>query len=395
MASMNDQVLPMDVQNESAHLSTLGMNLTTNRTIFGDTGGAFNGNICQTQSGYDGLSNYGLIVEVYITSFFILFGFVGNTLTFIVLKRHKQTTTIFLMQALATMDTIYLVTCVFLQVYEGVYYYSGWFMRSSGFYPYLEVYLYPVARMAQMSAEYVVVLVTIERFVAVCIPTRVHLISTLPRMKIALACLICMSVLYNVPFLFEVNTFESYDPCRKVYIVNMDYTALYLNTNYHLYYRCILQILLRWIVPLSVLLVLNTKLILTLRGAWVHMVKMGGNRKQRDGDSNTITLMLVIVVIVFIICQTPYLTLVFAETLMTYVASFREYYRKTHLAWMRYLFLCNLLLTINSSINFIIYCLCGIKFRRVLISLLCSSDRNKKNQQNAETTRNTLLTTNV
>ena len=383
----------MDAQNESAHLSTLGMNLTTNLTIFGDTGGAFNGNSCQTQSSYDAFSSYGLIVEVYITSIFILFGFVGNTLTFMVLKRDKQTTTTFLMQALATMDIIYLATCVFLQVYEGLHYFSGWFTPSSGFYPYLEVYLYPVARIAQMSAEYVVVLVTIERFVSVCIPTRAKLICALPRMKIALTCLICMSVLYNAPFFFEVYTITSYDPCRKVYLVNKHYTALYLNTNYHLYYRCILQILLRWIVPLFILLVLNTKLIFALREAWMRAAKMKGSRKQRDGDSNNITLMLVIVVIVFIICQTPYLTLVIAETLQTYVASFRVYYRKTQLSWIRYLFLCNLLLTMNSSINFIIYCLCGRRFRRVLITMLCSPSKNKKKQQNGETTRNTLLTT--
>ena len=323
---------------------------------------------------------YALTVEVYLTGCLCVVGFIGNFLSFVVLQKDKQTTTTFLLQALAVLDTLYLFTCLWLQVYEGVYYFSGWFIRDSGFYPYMEVYMYPFARMTQMATEWVIVLVTVERYVAVCRPGDARRVCCLSRMKVALFVVITTSVLYNVPTFFEVTTERWYDKCTKVWRVLKQHTTLYYNPIYHLLHRCIMRMLLRWLVPLTILILLNYRLIMRLRIAWKRraQIKKATGKSRRLCDGNNITLMLVIVVIVFILCQTPHLTLIVVETLQAYVPSFRVYYRSNTRNWLFYLFLCNFLLTVNSSVNFLIYCLLGKRFRKILGKLFCAFYNNQK-----------------
>ena len=321
--------------------------------------------------------HYGLVVEVYLTSALCLFGFVGNVIAFLVLRRDKQTTTTYLLQTLAVLDTFYLITTVFTQIYEGLYYFTGWFIPQTGFYPYMEMYLYPCARMVQMASSWAVVLVTVERFVSVCRPHSVRRFYTLPRIKVAMGIIFVLCIAYNIPNFFEVTAYQQFDRCQGIYLTKKNETGFYHNRIYQLFYKCILQLLLRYLLPLSVLIVLNCKLFAALRRSWRkrHQMKI----KSKPRKSENITLMLITVVIVFVICQTPNLTLVIVETLQAYIPSFHQHYRR-YMAqkWWYYIFACNLLLTINSSVNFLIYCLMGKRFRMILMSMMCVAPEQRK-----------------
>ena len=84
------------------------------------------------------------------------------------------------------------------------------------------------------------------------------------------------------------------------------------------------------------------------------------------------TLILIIVVSVFFCCQIPDLTLRVVMTLVKLKAL-----RIRNLRPLRYVNAAtNCLLTINSSANFLIYCLIGNKFRRILLEMCgCGSGR--------------------
>jgi len=92
--------------------------------------------------------------------------------------------------------------------------------------------------------------------------------------------------------------------------------------------------------------------------------------KSQDNRKN-ITLMLVIVVSVFIICQLPDMTIRIAEQFKAephaHERAVRVLFGSTgEQDFKRYVnSVTNLMITLNSSVNFLIYCLVGRKFRYV------------------------------
>jgi len=83
--------------------------------------------------------------------------------------------------------------------------------------------------------------------------------------------------------------------------------------------------------------------------------------------TQNITLMLVVVVFMFVICELPDLALRIAFTIQEFVPSV-----EIDIWTLRYInALTNTMLTLNSSINFLIYCLVGKKFRQIFLRLYC------------------------
>ena len=99
------------------------------------------------------------------------------------------------------------------------------------------------------------------------------------------------------------------------------------------------------------------------------------NRQQSHIENSSkhrenITIMLIIVVSVFIVCQLPDVFLRIAATQFTaqFHHTIRDYFLLSNS-------IANLLLALNSSINFFIYCLVGRKFRNILFNALPISCR--------------------
>lgn len=75
--------------------------------------------IARVTNGSHGVSElYRIVVNVYMTSALCIIGFIGNGLSLAVLckdKRERNSSTNWLLQTLAVVDTVYLVTCLFIQ----------------------------------------------------------------------------------------------------------------------------------------------------------------------------------------------------------------------------------------------------------------------------------------
>ena len=134
------------------------------------------------------MSTYRLVVDVYVVGILCVVGWVGNALSVAVLRRdrrrYKQGTTNWLLQTLAIVDTIYLVTSVFIQPLKTIYDqtnsdggagHRSWFHRV---YPYVEPHAWALASIAQTMTVWLVLLVTVDRFFAVCLPMKVRRISS-------------------------------------------------------------------------------------------------------------------------------------------------------------------------------------------------------------------------
>lgn len=189
---------------------------------------------------------YRIVVDVYVVGALCLFGFLGNAMLAAVLRadpdRHNNTTN-WLLQSLAAVDTLYLAARLCIQplravhdavvaavAAEGLTAAAGGRRRTSAFYPaYAEPFLWVAVSIAQTATVWAVVLVTVDRYVAVCLPTKTRLRS-LERAKAAVAGVVVGAVLYNVPVFFEHQLVEQrVDVCSGEVEVVAHRTLLHKN----------------------------------------------------------------------------------------------------------------------------------------------------------------------
>ena len=142
---------------------------------------------------------------------------------------------------------------------------------------------------------------------------------------------------------------------------------------YFLVYKTILYLLFRSVGPLVALVYLNGRLVRALQAvrARRHNRASGGRRRDAKHGEN-LTVMLLSVVSVFIVCQLPDLGIRVAFTCAEFSSSTASKRGLLDVEALRYAnAMSNALLTLNSSVNFFVYCLVGRKFRRILLRDVC------------------------
>ena len=316
----------------------------------------------------EGFRTFRIVVNVFVVGILCLVGFVGNALSVAVLRRDrdKKNTTNWLLQTLAVADTLYLCASVFVQTLKTINADTNWWPDLQRAFPYLEPYIWPFASIAQTITVWLVMLVTIDRYIAVCLPLKTNM-RTLQRTKLAVAIVVIAAILYNVPRFLEREIITKFDSCTNRTILETKKTKFRENRVYFLVYKTIMYFIFRTIGPLLALIILNLRLVKALREVRKKHRDMTRSTKHREN----ITLMLVVVVTVFILCELPDLIvrIVFAFLVFAKSGSYN--------IWtLRYINVTsNALLTLNSGINFLIYCLIGNKFRNILWRMCCTRDR--------------------
>ncbi|XP_013420554.1 FMRFamide receptor-like [Lingula anatina] len=296
---------------------------------------------------------------------FIIFGLCGNLLAFIVLWREKQkTTTSLTLRALAVSDSIYLVCSLIFLSLPSMEKYNGQVGDSflTDTYPQLMPFVKPMLYISQQISSWLVVLVTLDRFIVVCYPLKSFTYCTLNKAKKHIAAVYIVSVLYNIPRFFELDIKQCYNIKLDKFVHEVHNYPWSYSTAYWIIYQIVLYFLTMYIVPMVVLGFVNTKLIISLRAANRQRAQITG----KEHDDN-ISIMLVVVVFVFIACQTPdfllqifyFMTVVLSDATFVYEFNFFVYYLITAF-----------LLVFNCSINFIIYCICGKKFRKMMFKTI-------------------------
>lgn len=307
---------------------------------------------------------YRITIDVFFVGFLSVFGLIGNALSIVVLRRDrdKKNTTNWLLQTLALSDTLYLIACVFFQVVKGVNDMTDWCPGLKQVFPYMEPYIWAFASITQTITVWLVMLVTVDRYIAVCKPLKTQL-RTIQRAKLAVAIVIILAILYNIPRFLEREISFSRDKCTGLTKVKSGKTSLRNNKIYFLVYKTIMYFVFRTIGPLIILVGLNLRLIKALQEVRRKHRDLTKSNKHREN----ITLMLVVVVSVFIVCELPDLSL-------RIIFSLREFFeiKTLDIPKLRYYnCITNALLTVNSSTNFLIYCLIGHKFRKILRQMCC------------------------
>ena len=126
---------------------------------------------------------YRTVIDVYVVSALCVAGVVGNLLSMVVLRRDRDrpNATNWLLQALAVVDTVYLLASALIQPLKTVNDVGdpagdgGARAVLRRVFPYVEPHAWALASTAQTATVWLVLLVTVDRYVAVCQPLKVCL----------------------------------------------------------------------------------------------------------------------------------------------------------------------------------------------------------------------------
>ncbi|XP_067139279.1 FMRFamide receptor [Centruroides vittatus] len=137
----------------------------------------------------------------------VILGCIGNIMSLFVLSRPELRSSINCgLQGLAVFDTLLIATSLFIFGFPGLGQKIKSFQHHYG-YIYLKMVpvLYPLAHIAKTGSIWTTVIVTVERYVAVCHPLKARSICTCSRARFCNFFILLFSIGYNVPRFFEVE----------------------------------------------------------------------------------------------------------------------------------------------------------------------------------------------
>ena len=306
---------------------------------------------------------YTFVVYVGLTCSICFLGLIGNALTLIVLSREKsRSATFFLLKCLAFGDSFVLVSWTTLQHYGLMLYFVE--MRFVLFFKTynLTLFLQPFCAVAQFMATWLVVIVTWHRYIAVCLPHKVASLGSLRLARIQATVVILGAFICNTPVFTELQIVIG--PQGELWVFYRNYV---FSDKYQTGYKIITYNVFMYVIPLVCLICMAVKLIKALQKPTFKKEEMTSAMKASHG----LNLSLIVVVIIFIVCQI-FIPILRVLDLVLPVSG--QHCQDVQAYFLPFVVVAK---NFNSAINFVIYTLCGRRFRRILFQMLRCGSRSK------------------
>ncbi len=294
-------------------------------------------------------------------------GLIGNSLTLAVLSdpRMRTSTNAFL-SALAVADILKLLNDTLYFIVSILFIHHK--TAANNMLGYMYPFSHYVLNQAICVSAWLTVSVAVERYVSVCHASKARVVCTVRRARIISAVVFVLMSLISVPAGLRYQRKLKTNPLTNTTEFEIGLSELGQNESFMPVYTWILN-LLRSIIPLCVLIVLNGLIIHSLRQERVPGKKMSSR--------NRITMMLIVVIIVFIVC-------IFPDAIMSTVFNFGYVDESSLVKGIREF--TDLLVAINSAVNFGIYCVCSRCFREVFADKFCHRGRGRRGSRQGRTT---------
>ena len=302
------------------------------------------------------------VADVYVSMPIIIIGVIANIIAFIVLCHQKpKLTTTLLLQALAVIDTIVLLLSLFRCVLT--------VHTRTGLGPYIHIYpyiflgTYGLTFFIRLTDNWLTILLTIDRYIAVCRPLDAQRICTPKRAYKNMAVVILLAAIFSLPRFFEYD----YSVVRGMF----KQTKLLRQTYYTIVYRIVLFSLFNYVTPVVTMTVLNIRLLWQLRKANEFRSLMRQASQHSDSSvpatKRSVTIIVLGVVFVCVACNA---TAFVSHLLWSLHVCFKSLeHLKVNRQYMANI--SNGLVCFNSAVNFFIYCLCSRNFRQQLVRVFC------------------------
>ncbi|CAJ0939747.1 unnamed protein product, partial [Mesorhabditis belari] len=286
----------------------------------------------------------------------VIIGCLGNILSFTLFSRpHMRASSVnVLLCALSFVDFTMLFLMIPCFVLPG---FSIWETNEGHltYMAYILKFVYPVNLIMQTCSIYIMVMITMERWTAVCRPLQVRIWCTPKKSRIAILVIFLCSVAYNAIRFFEYSIkenetgviYERYLRDERWYMLGY-FTGLYLLTHF--------------LVPFSILAVMNGHVIVTM---WRHRSQRQLLTRQQRREQST-TIMLLVVTGMFAFCNTLPFLMNLVECAMP------DLFSHPSTAGLAYQLndLTNLLVALNSGTTFLVYAIFSEKYRQTICFML-------------------------
>lgn len=330
---------------------------------------------CRQQVNTDGLADF--VVYGIFVNLIGLFGIFGNAISMIILSRPQMKSSInYLLIGLARCDTVLIIIAVLIYGLPAIYTYTGaLFDYKFIVYPKTIRYLYPLACIAQFVTVYLTLTVTLERYIAVCHPLKARSFCTYGRAQVAVLVIVIVAFIYNLPKFWEIDVYNEKHWKYNITVYCVNPTELRSNEYYVTLYIHWMYFFVYYMFPFIALVIFNTAIYRRVRKANRDLQQLSRHQRREIG----LATMLMCVVVVFLICN-----------ILPMVSNAHETFIADPPQWM--VQIGNLLVTINSSINFIIYVIFGRKFKRIFLKLFCSSGLSGRDSPEFQTYDESIIT---
>ena len=288
----------------------------------------------------------------------ILQGIIGNVISIITLgKLTHQSSLTFLLRALAVIDFCILLGEV-VRVLSGdstIFYVDSWlYTVADVLWPYRRAYIHPLMYMALLANILTSVFIGMNRYIVVCRPLQAARLCTISIARKQVIFAVLFSVLAMLPTFFECQLKKTEN--GSVYI----FYTLEHNKWYNYIYRVGFCFIFGSLIPFSSLSSFCVRIIITLRAARRQPIDRHGNRIQET----RVTSMVLVILGSFIFCHIYWW---FKRLCVNFLTD--KFYRHV---WDTYgSAFGDLLLILNSSINWWIYFVYIKEFRGKLCQKCC------------------------
>lgn len=284
-----------------------------------------------------------------------VFGIIGNILSFFVFTISSVSSSINILlsgQAIIDIVLLCIATPLFATMPIYMYYPSPTTFAAMNT---LVVYTYPLSMMAQTATVLTTVVITCERYLAVCRPLKAIIICTTKNAKRSLVVVVIFSIVYNVCRFLEFSLAPNY-----VLIENLRQDLWYMQIYYHWLYFLII-----FLIPFVLLASLNGLIVKKICSRNRRGRLQRNHRIEREYQTS---LMMVVITFSFLACNTLAFLLKALENVCFRFRGSSTFCDEAYYAFM--IDLNNLLVEINSSIPFLIYASFSRCFRLRLMVMM-------------------------
>lgn len=328
----------------------------------------------ETDSDY--LNTYNWWMECVVEIVIGLMGLIGNCIALPILHS-KLMSSIFnkMLVFLTIFDNMFIICCVLEAIRKYIF--------TSNAQQLIFIYLlYQLQNIALTCSIYATVVLAVERYIAVSRPVEYHIMvntsgsSPWRRVLAYMVPIILFGILFNLPKYFELKAIlperNNSDGSNGTNLVQFLPTELRLNEDYAFYYVHLTRFFITGILPFTSLLFLNYGIYRAMKQRRTNTSLANSNRNNNttatnnhESEENRQALVLFFIVLLFLVCNVPRIVLNFYEMLT--INAFRENVDNICFQLPEWVMITTslslLLMTINSSINFLIYCFLNPTFR--------------------------------